>query len=123
MYNILCPSAKPHAGVQQEHNHHLKSEEEEKGSAYDFKEIEEEEDVYNLSPEDIYDTVDDNDIFNLGVLNRPPAPIPRPESMTDLEKPQNYISRGIRPSLFISPQIPPASIKLLSVQNDITYYF
>ncbi|XP_040033701.2 phosphoinositide 3-kinase adapter protein 1 [Gasterosteus aculeatus] len=85
--------AKPHAGVQQEHNHHLKSEEEEKGSAYDFKEIEEEEDVYNLSLEDIYDTVDDNDIFNLGVLNRPPAPIPRPESMTDLEKPQNYISR------------------------------
>uniref|UniRef100_G3NFW8 Phosphoinositide-3-kinase adaptor protein 1 n=1 Tax=Gasterosteus aculeatus TaxID=69293 RepID=G3NFW8_GASAC len=59
--------AKPHAGVQQEHNHHLKK--------------------------DIYDTVDDNDIFNLGVLNRPPAPIPRPESMTDLEKPQNYISR------------------------------
>ncbi|KAL6101493.1 pik3ap1 [Pungitius sinensis] len=86
--------AKPHAGVQQDHNDHLKTEEEEeKGIPDDFREIEVEEDIYNLSPEDIYDTVDENDSFNFGIVNRPPAPIPRPESMADLESPQTYISR------------------------------
>ncbi|KAM8859713.1 phosphoinositide 3-kinase adapter protein 1 isoform 2-T3 [Spinachia spinachia] len=85
--------AKPHAGVQQDHNHHLKSEEEDRGIPNDFVGIEEEEDLYNLSLEDIYDTVDENNSFNVGIQNRPPAPIPRPESMTDLDKPPNYISR------------------------------
>ncbi|XP_031729032.1 phosphoinositide 3-kinase adapter protein 1 isoform X1 [Anarrhichthys ocellatus] len=85
--------AKPPASVNQDNTDHLISEEEEKGSHTDFDEIEEEEDPYNLCPEDIYDTVDANGSFNPLILNRPPAPIPRPESMADLEKPQTYISR------------------------------
>ncbi|XP_068582225.1 phosphoinositide 3-kinase adapter protein 1 [Cebidichthys violaceus] len=85
--------AKPNASVNKDNTDHLISEEEEKGSHTDFDEIEEEEDPYNLCPEDIYDTVDANDSFNPGILNRPPAPIPRPESVGDFEKPQTYISR------------------------------
>ncbi|XP_068424518.1 phosphoinositide 3-kinase adapter protein 1 [Clinocottus analis] len=84
--------AKPHGSVNQDDDDHLKSEEEEKESN-DFDEVEEEEDPYNYCPEDIYDTVDANGSCIQGILNRPPAPIPRPESMSDLEKPQTYISR------------------------------
>ncbi|XP_017279706.1 phosphoinositide 3-kinase adapter protein 1 [Kryptolebias marmoratus] len=58
-----------------------------------FDEIEEEEDPYNLCPEDIYDTVDINSTYPPAVLNRPPAPIPRPESESEPEKPTTYISR------------------------------
>ncbi|XP_034407974.1 phosphoinositide 3-kinase adapter protein 1 [Cyclopterus lumpus] len=85
--------AKPHAGVNQDDNDRLKSEEEEKGSHNDLDEVEEEEDPYNVCPEDIYDTVDPNSSCIPEILNRPPAPIPRPESMSDLEKHQTYISR------------------------------
>lgn len=70
-----------------------KREENEKYDGITFDEIEEEEDPYNLCPEDIYDTVDTNTTYNPAVLNRPPAPIPRPESESD--KPSAYISRGI----------------------------
>ncbi|XP_039640347.1 phosphoinositide 3-kinase adapter protein 1 isoform X2 [Perca fluviatilis] len=83
--------AKPHASVNQDNNGHPKSEEEEK--EYDLDQIEEEEDPYNLCPEDIYDTVDGNDTYNPAIQNRPPAPIPRPESESDPEKPTTYISR------------------------------
>ncbi|XP_013875354.1 phosphoinositide 3-kinase adapter protein 1 [Austrofundulus limnaeus] len=68
-----------------------KREENEKSDGINFDEIEEEEDPYNLCPEDIYDTVDTNTTYNPAVLNRPPAPIPRPES--ESEKPSAYISR------------------------------
>ncbi|XP_063730888.1 phosphoinositide 3-kinase adapter protein 1 isoform X2 [Eleginops maclovinus] len=68
---------------------YLKGEEEEKDNPTDFVPIEEEEDPYDLCPEDIYDTVDTNP----AVMNRPPAPIPRPESACDLEKPMTVISR------------------------------
>ncbi|XP_078128995.1 phosphoinositide 3-kinase adapter protein 1 isoform X1 [Sander vitreus] len=83
--------AKPHASVNQDNNEHLKSEDEEKDN--DFDQIEEEEDPYNLCPEDIYDTVDGDGTYNPAILNRPPAPIPRPESESDPEQPMPYISR------------------------------
>lgn len=72
-----------------------KREENEKYDGINFDEIEEEEDPYNLCPEDIYDTVDTNTTYNPAVLNRPPAPIPRPEFESESEKPSAYISRGI----------------------------
>lgn len=58
-----------------------------------FDQGEEEEDPYNICPEDIYDTVDANSTYNSTILNRPPAPIPRPEF--ELDRPVTYISRGI----------------------------
>ncbi|XP_029961830.1 phosphoinositide 3-kinase adapter protein 1 isoform X2 [Salarias fasciatus] len=54
---------------------------------------EEEEDPYNLCPEDIYDTVDPDSSYNPVILNRPPAPIPRPERAPQQEQAINYISR------------------------------
>lgn len=84
--------AKPHASVNQD-NKHLKSEEEEKEIHNDLDQIEEEEDPYNLCPEDIYDTVDANSTYSPAILNRPPAPIPRPEPESEPEKPMTYISR------------------------------
>uniref|UniRef100_A0A3B4Z007 Phosphoinositide-3-kinase adaptor protein 1 n=1 Tax=Stegastes partitus TaxID=144197 RepID=A0A3B4Z007_9TELE len=43
---------------------------------------------------DIYDTVDADSTYNAAFLNRPPAPIPRPESESDSERPVTYISRA-----------------------------
>nr|XP_046257711.1 phosphoinositide 3-kinase adapter protein 1 isoform X2 [Scatophagus argus] len=79
--------AKPHDGIMQDNNTELQSEEAEKEDHNDFDQNEEEEDPYNLFPEDIYDTVDVNSTYNSVVLNRPPAPIPRPESESEPEKP------------------------------------
>ncbi|XP_059215759.1 phosphoinositide 3-kinase adapter protein 1 isoform X2 [Centropristis striata] len=84
--------AKPAASVKKDNNQHLKSEEEER----DLDQIEEEEDPYNLCPEDIYDVVDADGTYIPGIMNRPPAPIPRPESESEPEKPERpetYISR------------------------------
>ncbi|CAL9688215.1 unnamed protein product [Knipowitschia caucasica] len=52
-----------------------------------------EEDPYNLSADDIYDTVDPESMYP-PILNRPPAPVPRPEpeAERDQEKPVAYIS-------------------------------
>uniref|UniRef100_A0A8B9LNS4 DBB domain-containing protein n=1 Tax=Astyanax mexicanus TaxID=7994 RepID=A0A8B9LNS4_ASTMX len=51
----------------------------------------EEEDPYKLCcPEEIYDTVDEHEIS--AVLNRPPAPIPRPQSAVEAEGCKTYIS-------------------------------
>ncbi|XP_044071226.1 LOW QUALITY PROTEIN: phosphoinositide 3-kinase adapter protein 1-like [Siniperca chuatsi] len=85
--------AKPHASVNQDNNEHFKSEEEENDNHNDLDQIEEEEDPYNLFPEDIYDTLDENSSYNPVILNRPPAPIPRPETKLEPEKPMTYISR------------------------------
>ncbi|XP_030604178.1 phosphoinositide 3-kinase adapter protein 1 [Archocentrus centrarchus] len=85
--------AKPNATEVNENNEPLQSEEEEKVEHNNFDEIEEEEDPYNICPEDIYDTVDENSTYKPVVLNRPPAPIPRPETETELEKSTTYISR------------------------------
>ncbi|XP_034041070.1 phosphoinositide 3-kinase adapter protein 1 [Thalassophryne amazonica] len=87
--------AKPQSDVKQDENENLKSEEEENRdqNQNDAKETEEVEDPYSLYPEDIYDTVDTNATYNSGIFNRPPAPIPRPESKPEQEKPVTYISR------------------------------
>ncbi|XP_072293488.1 phosphoinositide 3-kinase adapter protein 1 [Eucyclogobius newberryi] len=58
----------------------------------EFDLIEEEEDPYHLSADDIYDTVDPDTMYP-PVLNRPPAPIPRPEPERDQDQPVAYISR------------------------------
>ncbi|XP_008428260.1 phosphoinositide 3-kinase adapter protein 1 [Poecilia reticulata] len=63
------------------------------GNEHNFDEIEEEEDPYNICPDDIYDTVDTNSTYSPGVQNRPPAPIPRPEAEPEPERPTTYISQ------------------------------
>lgn len=66
--------------------------------------VEEEEDPYSLTPEDIYDTVDTNNICspNPDIHNRPPAPIPRPEQEPEPEQP--VICRGVATILEFSAQ-------------------
>ncbi|KAG7462777.1 hypothetical protein MATL_G00188370 [Megalops atlanticus] len=55
---------------------------------------EEEEDPYNLcNPEDIYDTVDEHASYIPEIINRPPAPIPRPSITAEPEEQKTYISR------------------------------
>ncbi|XP_029305826.1 phosphoinositide 3-kinase adapter protein 1 [Cottoperca gobio] len=101
LYEVMNPEeamlrkffqAKPHASVNQNNEEHLKIEEEEKDNPNEFDQIEE-EDPYNLCPEDIYDTLDDNLTYESGILNRPPAPIPRSESESELDKNMTVISR------------------------------
>lgn len=87
-----CPSAKPHGSVNQDNNEHLKSERAEKDDHNDFDQIEEEEDPYHLNPEDIYDTVDGNSTYNPVILNRPPAPLPRPDP--ESEKPVIFTGKA-----------------------------
>lgn len=54
-----------------------------------------EEDPYDpCIPDQIYDTVDENASCVLEVLNRPPAPIPRPVTVLEPKLPQTFISRG-----------------------------
>lgn len=51
---------------------------------------EEEEDPYNITLEDIYDTVDENCTFNPVIQNRPPAPLPRPQPGSEREMPMIF---------------------------------
>uniref|UniRef100_A0A3B4YVI5 Phosphoinositide-3-kinase adaptor protein 1 n=1 Tax=Seriola lalandi dorsalis TaxID=1841481 RepID=A0A3B4YVI5_SERLL len=69
--------------------------EETKDDHNDLDQIDEEEDPYNLLPEDIYDIVDANSSLIPLIQNRPPAPIPRSEFKPEPERPMTYISRGI----------------------------
>ncbi|KAG5266960.1 hypothetical protein AALO_G00238220 [Alosa alosa] len=70
--------------------HHLLEEEEEA----DFCQEGEEEDPYNLCEnEQIYDTVDDQSVIPPEIMNRPPAPIPRPSRTLDMQENITYISR------------------------------
>lgn len=64
----------------------------------DKTEEEEEEDPYNITLEDIYDTVDENCTFNPVIQNRPPAPLPRPQPGSEREMPM--IFRGCAALLF-----------------------
>lgn len=70
------------------------AEERENSERTEFDLIEEEEDPYNLSADDIYDTVDMGSMYP-GIQNRAPAPVPRPEPepQRDQDKPMAYISR------------------------------
>lgn len=89
-------SAKPSAGLNQNRVLQPKNEEEEKTDTTDLDQIEEEEDPYKLVPEDIYDTVDLTSTYDPRILNRPPAPIPRPDIEPEAEKRMTYISQGSR---------------------------
>lgn len=92
---MLYPPAKPQGSLKQDSSKHHRNEEEERNNQNDLDQIEEEEeDPYNVCPEDIYDTVDPNISFDPVIINRPPAPIPRSEVESESEKPMTYISRG-----------------------------
>ncbi|XP_063048050.1 phosphoinositide 3-kinase adapter protein 1 [Engraulis encrasicolus] len=55
---------------------------------------EDEEDPYNLCMmEQIYDTVEEQQAIPLEILNRPPAPIPRPSCTLEMQQSSTYISR------------------------------
>ncbi|KAK1791854.1 hypothetical protein P4O66_013840 [Electrophorus voltai] len=56
----------------------------------------EEEDPYKIcSPEEIYDTVDEHEDFSASaILNRPPAPVPRPAMVSEPDECKTYISTG-----------------------------
>lgn len=88
-------AAKPHAAENQVNAPPPRAENNDRNEHVNFDEIEEEEDPYNICPEDIYDTVDTNSTYNPGIQNRPPAPIPRPEAEPEPERPATYISRGL----------------------------
>ncbi|XP_029609066.1 phosphoinositide 3-kinase adapter protein 1 isoform X1 [Salmo trutta] len=54
----------------------------------------EEEELYNMCVSDqIYDTVDENASYLPEIVNRPPAPIPRPVTFSEPEESKTYISR------------------------------
>lgn len=56
---------------------------------------EEEEDPYNICEiEQIYDTVEEQSSVPPEIVNRPPAPIPRPIRTLDMQENITYISRG-----------------------------
>ncbi|XP_029496813.1 phosphoinositide 3-kinase adapter protein 1 isoform X1 [Oncorhynchus nerka] len=78
---------KPDAGVAQV-GEHTANEEVEEPEGF------EEEDPYNMCAQDqIYDTVDENATYIPDILNRPPAPIPRPVTFSEPEESKTYISR------------------------------
>uniref|UniRef100_A0A667YE98 Phosphoinositide-3-kinase adaptor protein 1 n=1 Tax=Myripristis murdjan TaxID=586833 RepID=A0A667YE98_9TELE len=112
MLAMLCPVAKPEPGPDHGNKEHLKIEEgEEYGQDDPEKHLdEEEEDPYNLLPEDIYDTVDKSLTYAPEIFNRPPAPIPRPQ-VSEPTEPKTYISRAFSklsvPHLATSPVYDP----------------
>ncbi|KAM9560965.1 phosphoinositide 3-kinase adapter protein 1-like isoform 1-T1 [Salvelinus alpinus] len=82
---------KPDAGVAQVGEHTAN---EEVGDQVEEPEGFEEEDPYNMCVQDeIYDTVDENATYIPDILNRPPAPIPRPVTFSEPEESKTYISR------------------------------
>ncbi|XP_036402818.1 phosphoinositide 3-kinase adapter protein 1 [Megalops cyprinoides] len=69
-------------------------EEEERREEENVENWEEEEDPYNLcNPDEIYDTVDEHASYVPEIINRPPAPIPRPSITAEPEEQKTYISR------------------------------
>ena len=107
---VLYPTAKPGAGKCQEEQERLDTEVTKEVSQDDVtqqeeEEREEEEDqeqeqynlvdgpLYNSLEEDIYHIVDDFATYPMRAINRPPAPMPRPESSESLNS-KPYIARG-----------------------------
>ncbi|XP_031434583.1 phosphoinositide 3-kinase adapter protein 1 isoform X2 [Clupea harengus] len=93
----------------------------------DFYEEEEEEDPYNACfNEQIYDTVED--LTSPEIINRPPAPIPRPMGTLDMQENKTYISRVFseKESTYsqcnrrdsVPPQVQPRKERLLSSAHD-----
>ncbi|XP_061914675.1 phosphoinositide 3-kinase adapter protein 1 isoform X2 [Entelurus aequoreus] len=85
--------AKPQNRVFQEEGEKRQRERMENNKQNEVDESDIEFEPYNISTEEIYDTVDENSCYNAAVLWRPPAPVPRPEIEPEPEKPVTYISR------------------------------
>eukprot|EP00066_Takifugu_rubripes_P011959 XP_011601225.1 PREDICTED: phosphoinositide 3-kinase adapter protein 1 isoform X3 [Takifugu rubripes] len=81
--------AKPHGDEEQIESDSLQSKVKKEQQSELHHVSEEEEDPYSLTLEDIYDTVDANNTYspNSTILNRAPAPIPRPEQGPEPEQP------------------------------------
>lgn len=103
-------SAKPPCSEEHTESDHLRSETEKK-EQIELLGVVKEEDLYSLTVENIYDTVDTKNIYspNLDIQNRPPAPIPRPEPEPEPEQP--VICRGV------------ATIFDFSAQKYMTIFF
>lgn len=58
-------------------------------------EEDDDEDPYKLCyPDEIYDTIDNEESISPAVMNRPPAPIPRTCTTSEPEECKTYISTG-----------------------------
>jgi len=111
---VLCPTVKPGAGQSQDVRDRLETEDteevvrqngaeprEKEEATEDMEEEEDDEednyepDVYNTSENEIYHAVDHLATYPLtqSALNRPPAPMPRPENSASLDT-NPYITRG-----------------------------
>ena len=105
---VLYPTAKPGADQSREEREHLETEDTKEFSQNDVTQYKEEDreeledleqEIYNLEDgplyntleEDIYHIVDDAATYLQS--NRPPAPMPRPESSVSLDD-KPYIARG-----------------------------
>lgn len=58
-------------------------------------EEDDDEDPYKLCyPDEIYDTIDEEQVISSVIVNRPPAPVPRTSATSDLKECKTYISTG-----------------------------
>ncbi|KAI1894714.1 hypothetical protein AGOR_G00118590 [Albula goreensis] len=81
-------------GVEVEQESKEEEEEQEERGECENSENWEEEDPYNMCfPDEIYDTVDEHVNYIPEIINRPPAPIPRPSATAQPEDNKTYISR------------------------------
>ncbi|XP_071236191.1 phosphoinositide 3-kinase adapter protein 1-like isoform X1 [Salvelinus alpinus] len=94
---------KPDAGVPQVGEHTTN---EEAGDQVEEPEEFEEEELYNMCISDqIYDTVDENASYLPEIVNRPPAPVPRPVTFSEPEESKTYISRVFSAKEESNPQM------------------
>ncbi|KAG9344241.1 hypothetical protein JZ751_010910 [Albula glossodonta] len=117
-------------GVEVEQESKEEEEEQEERGECENPENWEEEDPYNMCfPDEIYDTVDEHVNYIPEIINRPPAPIPRPSATTQPEDNKTYISRvaakPVRDRLSVTTYDPYAGMKtpgqrqLISLQERV----
>ncbi|KAF5900711.1 sorbin and SH3 domain-containing protein 1 isoform X1, partial [Clarias magur] len=101
------------------------TEEETTGDNMENYEEDDEEDPYKLCyPDEIYDTIDDEESISPAVMNRPPAPIPRTCPTSEPEECKTYISTvfSSKNSLYSetnqSLQVRPVPERTLSIAHD-----
>uniref|UniRef100_A0A4W5P0Y1 Phosphoinositide-3-kinase adaptor protein 1 n=1 Tax=Hucho hucho TaxID=62062 RepID=A0A4W5P0Y1_9TELE len=99
----------PDAGVPQVEEHTTN---EEVGDQVEEPEGFEEEELYNMCVSDqIYDTVDENASFLPEIVNRPPAPIPRPVTFSEPDESKTYISRVFSAKEGLHPQTESSTVR------------
>ncbi|XP_056147600.1 phosphoinositide 3-kinase adapter protein 1 isoform X2 [Lampris incognitus] len=108
----------PGSSQAQDEENKVISEEEAKGEQDDLERYEEEEDPYNLFPEDVYYAVDEKAIYRPDVWNRPPAPVPRPEA-SEHKQPQTYISRDFYTTQDYAEMTTPGQKQLIALQDRV----